>query len=371
MNNTMLSTEPLFYGDGSQGTSAEDFIARLDALREAQAWTHEQTAKQAISYLRGSAHHWFTESMEMERRDDQEAAKGDFRIFTTFFKDQYFKIRASHDVTTDWSTLKQLQGERAQDFATRITAVLNIFQKHVATRPTRAAPRQLFAGIINTAITAGRADGYIIPAATATTVGNGMTTWGSEVMREGFTTILMEVSVKILANGLRHPALAEVVSKEERKGSDWTTIKNALGNAERGLTARKTAQNVLPKDTIPGLGKINSAEGDLEEGDVDAVQGPYHKQQQRGKAAAAKKQPKSKKETADERKKRNAGKFCNYCKMKDSHEEPQCFKKQRDTTASQSSVQQESLAFEDLTTFTADSNGHVSGNAAAGLSRPN
>lgn len=329
---TMLSNEPLFYGgDLSKGMTPEDFITRMEALRLTNNWNDAAAAAQAIGFLRGPASEWFNQGLPNMMQDKYRLALRAYTHFKEAFQVQYFKVRSSADVTTDWSNLRQLPSEKAMDFLARVAGALFNYRTHIGTEDEPADDRALLVDAINEGVRLVQDDEeYEMPNAIANPIKDAITAHAISNQKIGHHLVIRDLIIKLVANGLRHKALADLVRKEERKGSNMETIMTALGDADRALhlpTAGRIV-NQFAKNSIPALGRIDAHE-DLEdpEEEVDAVRPTRRAPKKTSGGRPLSEADKARRAANAER---NKGKFCNYCRMKDSHEEFQCFKKKRD-----------------------------------------
>ena len=127
-----LLTLPLYYGiKGTEGTpkdslSAEQFISRTEALQRQQGWNNQRTAQMALSFLRGEALNFFDGPMTLWRSAaEQNTIREDFTNgFLPVFKAKFGQMRNIHDMSAQWSRLKQSSSETASQFMARTSIAL-------------------------------------------------------------------------------------------------------------------------------------------------------------------------------------------------------------------------------------------------------
>jgi hypothetical protein len=329
--NTMVTAEPLFFGQQGGSPPAgsctpEDYIRRCDDFQRANAWTDAQAAAHAISYLRGPAAFWFNTALAYGKTREHADASGSYLVYKRIFQTHYFRITSKSQVSTDWSTLKQLHAETAKEFATRVLGTLAQYAQLIIARDAEVHELQRL-----TAATA-LAFAPNVAADVRNEVNAAVQDYGHIMQKVGTHSVIMDLVHKMTAAGLNNPRLAEVVRKMERKNASYDEVIQALDDADRQYTK---LSNSIPKSSLPtfkGLGAIESEqEGryDEEQNEIQAI--AQRKQRARGPPKAQPQANGNRQAAAPAApRKRMPGAFCDYCKKRDSHVAEECFKRKAD-----------------------------------------
>ena len=122
--------EPIFHGrKATKGCSAEDFVLRVDNLARTRGWSDKDAAEMAISFLRDEASEWITNALATVDYDTWLGAQTSYITFKKAFKEQFFTITQTSDVSSDWSSLHQNKSEDARQFGMRVAGTI---RKYVA-----------------------------------------------------------------------------------------------------------------------------------------------------------------------------------------------------------------------------------------------
>lgn len=292
--NTMVVYEPLFRGTrvGSKqvvkdSISAEDFIERLDTLQVTNDWTNERAAAFARSYLRDQAAEWFHYDLPALRPEEHTAMLTSWVAFRARFIKDYFKVKATVDLSTDWSNLRQGPDEPAYMFASRLFGVLykykKLLQPALPTAAQEATLTPLLQDILHADDAEGRAEARraFNVALRALFVDRGLA---------NTDRVLNDMGIKLLAAGIRVPKLMDLVRIEERKGKTPTEIRDKLEDVESS-TAKRDNGSMSKKSTIPDAAKLaavadlleeDDESGYLSEGTIEAIR--IHKAKKHSKA---------------------------------------------------------------------------------------
>lgn len=267
MQANYLLSEPTFYGRGEVlGLSAEDFIRRVEDFQANNTWTAAQTATQAVSYLRGPAQVWFNQSLKSINKKTQASAKGDFRIFKQVFIREFYLVKSSTDLSSDWHNLQQLDKETVRQFCARVFGSLNSYQTHMWEE--RDDPEEDVMEDFQTSI-----DG--ITAANATNNAKGLVAESVNKVHLSSAEMMLnkmirDMGLKIVANGVRSPKLRELIIDQSRKKVDVLDIIDKAEHAEQASNKMAPNSNAKVFNSIPTPAKVSSVED--EEGDeVTAV----------------------------------------------------------------------------------------------------
>lgn len=259
----MVVHEPLFKGGRDtlgalpQGScSPEDFIIRVEGLALGAQWDDAQAAAHARSYLREEAQDWFRNVLPVANPEAYTRSQTSFIAFKAAFKTAYFSVKDTVDVSTDWSSLTQRPREKGLYFCYRAVSTI----KQYAELLPEIAPT---AGEVETLAVLVDAHVQEHTQATRAAFNRGLNQVFNSVSRRTYTRMVNDLSVKIMAAGLKQPKLIETVRSEERKGHDVEAIFRAVDNAERNLGKRDNL-SVIPRSTIP----VASVEDPPQEGDL-------------------------------------------------------------------------------------------------------
>ena len=208
MQANYLLSEPTFYGRGEAlGLLAEDFIRRVEDFQANNTWTAAQTATQAVSYLRGQAQVWFNQSLKSIDKTVHANAKGDFRIFKQIFIREFYLVKSSTDLSSDWHNLQQLDKETVRQFCTRVFDSLNSYQTHMWEE--RDDPVEEVMDDFTVAIDGQQAANATVGAKNLVAEAvNKVHLSSAEMM---LIRMIREMGLKIIANGVRSPKLRELI----------------------------------------------------------------------------------------------------------------------------------------------------------------
>jgi len=295
---------PLFNGDKSDALSAEDFVRKTDAAREAMRWDDSTTAVHFKSCLRGTALAWI-KSMEFKSVNTNSwiSLKPVFsKKYVTPFEESYFLAAISN--------LKQNKGEHPRDFDSR---VCNIFIDVKKARPEFVA--NVPANI------AERTDAVLAAA-----------------FQSCLNHDLMHIVKTFFISGLDPEIRQKVIDKKPTTYEDANDFANEIFES---MNSNKTNAKIS---------KINAVQVDVEDQDdqndgitkeemQEAVleirkkrQGFFQGNQNRGNNSNANKayQPQRSNQNAPKQNygQKNQQKYCLYCKM-DNHMQETCFVRKR------------------------------------------
>ena len=133
-----IAAIPEFYGFGARSKdhlSAEQFVARVEALIADNSWDKKKSACMFASYLRADAFVWLEETLPALYDNDNGVQMrkilADYDLLKDLFVQRYFKVRSTADLPANWSDMKQMNEESAFAFAERLAAQVNKFTKLV------------------------------------------------------------------------------------------------------------------------------------------------------------------------------------------------------------------------------------------------
>jgi len=109
---------PLFYGNDKDTFTAEQWIARIDAIRTAAAWNEQLTQTTVYNALRGDALVWY----------DAVKLDIDCNTYVTFknaFLQAWSKTRTARTTTAVLAGLQQMQNETVTNFYARVRKAMD------------------------------------------------------------------------------------------------------------------------------------------------------------------------------------------------------------------------------------------------------
>jgi hypothetical protein len=108
-----LAHTPQFCGEPKPGfVSAEEFISRIEALREGNAWDDAATIREATRGLYGDAHRWYHHAQKLgygATHAHEVSHRWDF--FKEQFRSSFFTVRSLADSDLDWLGFRQHGGQ--------------------------------------------------------------------------------------------------------------------------------------------------------------------------------------------------------------------------------------------------------------------
>jgi len=259
---TLISSEPLFYGDdpyNNRGSSAEDFITKMDNWAVAEEWNDVQKTAQAKGFLRDEAANYFKYILKCENKPDHRLVQaGDWNVFERVFKQQYFKLRTTMDLSADWSLLKQGPKEKAYKFAGRVGGTMVQYSGMLPAMPLSAADHDRIHDLI--LVLGNNGDALRNIWAMINTVLEEHRISAQEIA-------YFDLGYKVLANGMRNQTLVSKVRSQERNGLPYGRILPYLEQEEANMTnGVKPVDNAPAKTYLPNAnGKVNA----IGDGEVD------------------------------------------------------------------------------------------------------
>lgn len=290
----MHTNEPLFYakraGQTMEGLPAEEFHDRVrDHIR-----THNLVGAQAAGFaankLRGDAHIWFNGRLKALKPVLRAAALLDVEDFWVLFRAKYFKVNSTMDVTTEWASLERRMNEMPTVFFDRTIDAMQAVVPLLPMAPTDAAALREVRDRINDASLAFLAhDGdnthvNIVNAGIA--VDDALAAYTTVMLTQQTTTTVHMIMLKVLATGMRHQKLREVVNNEEMNFISLDHAYDAVAAAEKKFDAAYWTKpaSYLSKgqfqNPVSNSGDGETDKTEQEEG-IDAVKGKSTQKQSR------------------------------------------------------------------------------------------
>jgi len=259
---TLISSEPLFYGDdpyNNRGSSAEDFITKMDNWAVAEEWNDVVKTAQAKGFLRDEAANYYKFVLKCENKvEHTQVTAGDWNVFARVFKRQYFKFRTTMDLSADWSLLKQGPKEKAYKFAGRVGGTMVQYSGMLPAMPISAADHTRIHDLI--LVLGDNANALRALWAMIDTVLEEHRIAAQEVA-------YFDLGYKVLANGMRNQTLVSKVRAQERSGLAYGRILPYLEQEEANMTnGVKPVDNTAAKTYLPNANGKVTAIGD---GEVD------------------------------------------------------------------------------------------------------
>jgi len=263
---TLVSQEPLFYGHipyAGKGTSAEDFIGRINNWATAQTWNNQVKTAQAMGFLRDDAAHFFKHVLECKDAIAFAAINGgDWDVFERTFKAAYFQVRTTFDLSADWSNLKQKPNEAAHHFAGRIGGKLIQYANLLPEAPFTDQDWAAFRVVLDPAT----------GAAAAATI-NELRAIRAELVqmwqrrrKEQQRVAYFDLGYKILAAGLTNKTLVAKVRAKEREIVPYGNIIDFLEREEANMgNPNRPVDNAPHKTHLPTVGGTIAAVDDDED----------------------------------------------------------------------------------------------------------
>ena len=255
---SIFAQEPLFYGlkpePGTKALNAEDFVARVEALQLQNGWSDQKAAEEAIGWLRGEARRWFQcDISPVYSPAVVEQVQKSFTAFKKLFQEKFFTVRTVQDLSADWTTIKQRNGERARDFCERVTGEIHGFfnmaqnEEHVIP----AAVEDLVMSDLRPEITNAE------KAARRTALRRLLGECFARVDRSSRWLVGSIVAKKLMAQGVQDATISRLIRKCDCRGQEIQEIVRAVDEAERrakaekkeGRAPAKMAQEVVKSET--------------------------------------------------------------------------------------------------------------------------
>jgi len=257
----LLQVEPTFFGDEEaaklKGCTAEDFLSRTMGFKDSNNWNNERTVRMALSFLREKAHYFFQESLPtLHPADDALIKAGDLAAFTRVFKQRYFKVKATTDLSTDWSKLKQRDKESAASFADRVVGTLGEYRRLIPEGRAIVQHNEAVAAAVQAMCVAAIAGDDIAVAITQQMkddLAAAMDRNNSAYRQQGMQTFVQDLIYKVLADGLRSKPMQELVRKEECKRTALHAIIALLTQQEQ---SGHKVDNGPTQTSIPNAGRV-------------------------------------------------------------------------------------------------------------------
>ena len=261
---TLVSTEPIFHGDRPyrRGTSAEDFLPRVNRWGTANNWTAVQKTANCLNFLRDNAAQFFNYTLECQDPESYAAIKdaNNWDVFERVFKEKYYTVRTTMDLSADWSKMRQTQAETASEFAGRIGGLMIQYANLLPAVALVQADLDPLTDPIDATGATGPQTRAIIGAIEALVVTQ---------YRKAQRTAYYDLAYKILATGMKNQTLVAKVRAQERQGKPYGQIIKYLENEEANMgAAAKPADNEPPKSHIAGSNKVAEVATD-DNGEVD------------------------------------------------------------------------------------------------------
>jgi hypothetical protein len=145
----MMQSLPLFYDEVNRtkerSVSAEDFIRRIEEMKHRYQWNEDRTAQMARSCMREEAENFFAfaATIDLSQADRLRMGTSFTDGFLPVFKKRFFKLKTSADITAQWLTIRQKDGERPSRFCSRVIGEVAkvgelLTTEAVATKPLTA-----------------------------------------------------------------------------------------------------------------------------------------------------------------------------------------------------------------------------------------
>jgi hypothetical protein len=288
---TMVTQEPRFYGTSEakegKGLTAEDFIARIQDLKESGNWGEAETAVKAISWLRNSAYQFFNTGLRLSDRRKYDAVRNGWAAFKTEFSKRYFEVKVSTDLSMDWHNLKQLEKETAQEFVCRVVSVYgkysDLLQQHEMTAEDAEPLRRIFVEVGPDAVT----EFADFNANIRDRINAELLTLWNGIRDRTKTDILMDQALNTAAAGLRSQKVRDALLKCIRAKMDMDDILQRVSDTESMASRKEPLANKPYKSSgqqmFKGVASATEAEDHYaEEEDVATIGGKKNNGGHRG-----------------------------------------------------------------------------------------
>ena len=123
-----IAPKPSFNGPAQEkgALSAEEFLDRMETMKEASNWDDQRTIQEAASGLHGDAFTWFYRfELKLQGEDHARAMKTNWATFKRAFKAAYFQQRSAADADLDWVGATQKQGQAVVQYLHNTIAGIN------------------------------------------------------------------------------------------------------------------------------------------------------------------------------------------------------------------------------------------------------
>ena len=258
--NGIIIKAPQFHGiteaQAKTGSSAEDFIGQIENLIGTQAWTNEQAAGHAISYLNGSARTWFFDALKMVEPANRLAALTSFVAFRALFVRYFFAIRTTFDLSVDWTGLKQKDRENIQTFGLRVAASMS---KYFELFPM-PAPRPARLVEVNEAIHNLFLDFPVdLRQAAIAAHRPGLAALFTRVQldgaQDGFKGMVDDIILKLLSEGVRDEKMRELIRRHHKMQTPIAALFPLMSDLENAGQRKKDASSAV---AVPKLLAISA-----------------------------------------------------------------------------------------------------------------
>jgi hypothetical protein len=253
---------PLFHGkkeaEAKLGSTAEDFISQVDNLQATSPWTDVEAAGHAISYLNGSARFWWAESLRMVDPAAKAAAARSYVAFKTLFKEWFFSVKNTHDLSVDWAGLKQRGNESVVSFALRVAGALGQYHELFPLPPRPVDTPTLEPGLDAMVTAAGDQAAAVAHRRQAVrTAAKDMHQAGAAL---GIKAMAEDMVMKLIAEGVRDPKQRELVRRQHKLELPLRTLIPMMRDLEE-VSAKKEATAIpIPKLMPINLGATEAAD---------------------------------------------------------------------------------------------------------------
>jgi hypothetical protein len=245
---------PIFHGkkeaEAKLGCTAEDFIAQVDNLTASNTWSDQVAAGNAISYLNGAARFWWAESLDSIDPAGKTAATTSYAAFSTLFKEWFFSVKDTHDLSVDWTGLKQRGNEPVVDFALRVTGSLGQYRKLFPLPPRPAdTPAAVETGLRAMYLAAG-ADHRDAVANLRPAVRTAAIDFHLAGATAGIRSVLDDITIKLISEGVRDLKQRELIRRQHKLGVALRALFPMMRDLEEA-SARKESNPVPTPKLMP------------------------------------------------------------------------------------------------------------------------
>ena len=205
----------------------------------AYGFTAAAAANIAIKGLRGEAHEWFNGGLKLVDKPGRDAALANVDAFWGLFKPVWFKVQSTKDISTNWATLARMEAESPSHFFMRTCNAVQQLEPLIDNAPV---PAQLITDLharSQACMDAFHAQGGVanhndVVAAKAAYMQQLQLVIDACSNLEKHH-VLSHIIMKVVAAGMRHPKMRELVRREEAAFVDLKAAYLMVKDAEKAF----------------------------------------------------------------------------------------------------------------------------------------
>ena len=250
--NLALTLEPHYSGRHDTTCTAERFLRSINSQRATNGWDDARTIAQAQKYLTGTAEVYFLTSLRLSNPERYARSQRDWDEWQLAFKEKFYSVSSTGDVSTQWARLHQNTNEDVFEFWARVTLHIEAYMDYFPAAPNpflgapafNVAPAALVPfreAVVAELPAADAAAGIAAPdLPDAAIIRVCKPIWDNSAAaaalagwKAALATNAMVLTRKVFIAGLKDPAFRNVARRMEMDGKDNDDIVDALTARER------------------------------------------------------------------------------------------------------------------------------------------